>query len=215
MSLPDVSVVIPAHNPHRGRLEEVLGALRGQTLHPSAWETLLVDNASSDFPQASGLASVAPPNLRVLREDELGLTAARLHGIRSARGAVVVLVDDDNVLAPDYLSEAARLFARDPRLGAAGGRSLPAFETPPATWHREFLPLLALRDLGESELVATTMRPDGAPAPQYPPFRRSAPAWPCGARRPRDGRRRWGATREGAPLTAGGPGLSPAATTTS
>lgn len=170
MSLLDVSVVIPAHNPHRGRLDEVLGALRRQTLPLSAWETLLIDNASSDFPQASSLEAVAPANLRLLREADLGLTAARLLAIRSARGTVIVMVDDDNVLAPDYLAEVARLFARNPRLGAAGGKSLPIFEAQPAQWLTEFLPLLALRDHGGEELVATTMRPPGAPAGQYPAF---------------------------------------------
>jgi hypothetical protein len=55
-------------------------------------------------------------------------------------------VDDDNVLAPSYLSAVAAMFAADPDLGAAGGRSLPEFESPPAQWTREFDGLLALRD---------------------------------------------------------------------
>jgi glycosyltransferase involved in cell wall biosynthesis len=163
-----VSVVIPAHNPDAGRLRETLRGLRNQSLPPDLWETFLVDNASTVFPSEKEYADAAPSNMRLISEPRLGLTSARLAGFRAARGATFVLVDDDNVLAPGYLAEVARLFARDPRLGAAGGRSLPSFESPPAPWQSEFLSLLALRDLGDSELLATSFRPQGALRNEYP-----------------------------------------------
>ena len=162
------SVVIPSHNPHLGRLREALHGLRIQSLAPELWETLLIDNASGAFPAAADYGDSAPSNLRVLREARLGLTSARLTGIRAAQGAIIVFVDDDNILAPDYIAEAARLFARDGRLGAVGGKSLAVFESTPAPWQREFLPLLAVRDLGETELLAKSLRPAGSAQKQYP-----------------------------------------------
>jgi glycosyltransferase involved in cell wall biosynthesis len=162
------SVVIPAHNPDFGRLLETLRALRGQTLRPDLWETLLIDNASTSFPGEGHYAGAAPANLRLLREPTLGLTSARLAGIRAARGASIVFVDDDNVLDPGYLEEVVRLFASNPRLGAAGGKSLPTFEAPPAPWMSEFLALLAIRDLGDAEILATSFRPPGSSRNEYP-----------------------------------------------
>jgi glycosyltransferase involved in cell wall biosynthesis len=164
----EVSVVIPAHNPDIGRLLETLRGLRGQSLPTGRWETLLVDNASAAFPLESAYAEAAPANLRLMSEPRLGLTSARLAGIRGARGAAIVLVDDDNVLDPGYLAEAVRLFARSPRLGAAGGKSLPTFEAPPAPWLGEFLALLAIRDLGEAEILAASFRPEGSVRNEYP-----------------------------------------------
>jgi glycosyltransferase involved in cell wall biosynthesis len=190
-----VTAFIPAHNPNKERLRQTLAGLQRQTLQPECWETLLVDNASSEFPNAAELSDVAPSNLRVVREPAIGLTSARLSGIRSSAGAVIVMVDDDNVLAPDYLAQAAELFAREPQLGAAGGRSIPVFETPPVPQLNEFLPLLAIRDLGNSSLIATSLRPEGSVTNQYP---LCAPIGAGMALR-REAALEWAAAVEGAP----------------
>ena len=41
--------------------------------------------------------------------ERLGLTPARLRGIRESRGELLVFVDDDNVLERDYLEVALAL----------------------------------------------------------------------------------------------------------
>jgi len=206
-----VTVVVPSHNPHLGRLRRSLRGLRDQTLAPGLWEALLVDNASSSFPSQEDYGDDAPGNVRVLREPRLGLTSARLAGIRASKGAVIVFVDDDNILAPGYIAEAVRLFERDARLGAAGGKSIPAFESPPLAWQGEFIPLLAVRDPGDAELVAAVFRPAGAPRNQYPAFaplgagmalrREPALAWAEAVERD-SGRRRL--DRSGTDLASGG-----------
>lgn len=162
-----LSVVIPTHNPHRGRLDRTLGGLRAQTLATADWELLVVDNASVPALEGSALTA-GPSNLRLVREPQLGLTAARRCGLRAASGEFVVFVDDDNVLAPDYLERVLEIFAREPQLGAAGGRSVPAFEAPPPAWVREFDDLLACRDLGEREMIATRRGPDSPDRDRYP-----------------------------------------------
>jgi glycosyltransferase involved in cell wall biosynthesis len=160
---PLISVIIPTHNPRGDRLQRTLAGLGAQTLPVGDWETILVDNAST-IPVTTGDLG----NLRVVREPELGLTAARRRGFREARGELCVLVDDDNVLAADYLATVLALFARHPGIGALGGRSLPEFETPPPDWSREFFDLLALRDLGDQPLVSHGLKPAGSPVAEYP-----------------------------------------------
>ncbi len=151
-----LSVIICAHNPHPGRLARTLTGLRSQTLPPSAWECLLVDNASIP---ALERASPDLPNLRVVRETKPGLTHARRRGLHETSSALCVFADDDNVLAPDYLEQALRLSEAHPHVGAFGGRSLPEFEKPPADWAQEFSGLLALRDLGEHAIIAPAENP--------------------------------------------------------
>ena len=145
----DISVIISTHNPDAGRLRQTLAGLRAQTLPVLQWETLLVDNASTPalYPQA--FSAPAPDNLRLTREPQLGLTSARRRGFSETRGKFIVLVDDDNVLAPDYLAKVRALFADHPSVGALGGKNLPEFEQPPPAWMREFDGLIACRDYGD------------------------------------------------------------------
>lgn len=160
-----ISVILPTHNPHPGRLAETLEGLRQQALPLTEWELVIVDNASTDRRALEATDLAWHPAARIVREEQLGLTAARLRGFGETQGELVVLVDDDNVLAPDYLSQAAAIFQADLLLGAAGGRSIPRFGIEPEKWVREFDQALALRDLGGEPLVAQWI--DGAP-PEYP-----------------------------------------------
>lgn len=158
-----LTVIIPTHNPRLVLLEEVLHALRGQTLSWADWELLLIDNAS-DPPVPQHLVSWHP-NARVVRELHLGLTHARLRGIREACAPVLVWVDDDNILAPDYLLAARDAFSAHPRLGAAGGPSLPRYEEQPPAWFETGLTRLGCRDHGDQQLW---MSWDNQ-LPHYPP----------------------------------------------
>jgi glycosyltransferase involved in cell wall biosynthesis len=166
----DLSVIIPAHNPDPARLQRTLAGLRAQTLPATAWEIILVNNASECFPDEKFFAALALKNFSLAAEPALGLTPARQRGFREARGAIAVLVDDDNVIAPDYLARTLAIFAEHPRIGALGGKSVPEFATEPPAWTREFFPLLALRDLGDTSLVSRGLRPPGAVRSDYPAF---------------------------------------------
>ncbi len=165
-----ITVIIPAHNPDPERLRETLQGLRAQTLDANRWETLLIDNASTRFPDSAWLAKHAPARFRVIREPELGLSAARRLAFRAVSSEFAVLVDDDNILGTGYLELTIDIFARHSRVGVAGGRSSPRFEVEPPEWTREFFPLLALRDLGAEEKVSAGSRSLAARQDRYPPF---------------------------------------------
>jgi glycosyltransferase involved in cell wall biosynthesis len=124
-----VSIVLPSHNPRRDFLDLVLGALRRQTLPTSQWELIVVDNHSEQA-LADLLNLSWHPSVTILREDQLGLTRARLVGFQQAHGDLVVLVDADNVLAPDYLEKAIRISTEFPYLGTWSGQVELKLETP-------------------------------------------------------------------------------------
>ena len=143
-----VSVIICCHNPRRDYLARVLEALKAQTLSTNNWELLLVDNASKDPVSATHNISWHP-NARHVREENVGLTCARLRGIAESSADLLVFVDDDNVLAENYL-EVATQIAMDRRyLGAWGGQQLAEFEggEPRETWKRDFWTSRLVRDI--------------------------------------------------------------------
>lgn len=141
-----LSVIICTHNPRKHYLARVLNALQMQTLSTDSWELLLVDNASENN-LALEVDLSWHPKSRHIREEELGLTAARLRGIAESTSEIIIFVDDDNVLDEDYLEVALRISKDFPFLGAWGGQTLPEFEVPPPEWTKPFWGYLAIREL--------------------------------------------------------------------
>jgi len=140
-----LSVILCTHNPRAEPLRRVLAGLRSQTLPSGQWELLLVDNAS-DRPLKGEWDLSWHPRARHVREDRRGKTAALLRGIADSTGDWLVCVDDDNVLAADYLENAAAISLRYPYLGVLGSGALePEFEIPPPTELISRLSLLAIR----------------------------------------------------------------------
>ncbi|MEP6740882.1 MAG: glycosyltransferase family A protein [bacterium] len=92
-----ISVITCSHNPREDYLAQVIEALKNQTLDKQRWEYLLIDNAS-DKALEKRVDLSWQPNSRHIREENLGLTHARLRGIRESRNEILVFVDDDNVL---------------------------------------------------------------------------------------------------------------------
>ena len=140
---PDLSVVLCTHNPRLDYFRRVLAALGAQTLPRKGWELLIIDNASTP-PVAERLDS---PDARIIIESSLGLTHARLAGIRESKGDVLVFLDDDNLLAEDYLAVALEIAERWPRLGTWGGQALPEWEEEPEEWTRRYWNWIGVREL--------------------------------------------------------------------
>ena len=139
-----LSVVICSHNPREDHLHKTLCGLQDQTLPTDKWELLLVDNAS-EAPLTAERKFSWHPNARLIREASLGVTFARLRGIAEAQGDTLVFVDDDNVLAPEYLEAALAICAHHPFLGAIGGRIDPEYEKTCPEWFKPYEQVLAIR----------------------------------------------------------------------
>ena len=144
----ELTVIICTHNPRPDYLDRVLAALRQQTLPKDHWELLVIDNAS-DRVLASEWDLSWHPQARHIREDELGLTPARLRGIAEARGDVFVFVDDDNLLHQNYLEKALQIAEDHPFIGAWGGTIRGEFEIEPEERTRPLLGYLALREFSD------------------------------------------------------------------
>jgi glycosyltransferase involved in cell wall biosynthesis len=129
---PLISVILCAFNPRPDYLEATLASLRRQDLSVGEWELIVIDNNSS-LPLAGILDLSWHPSARVVVETSQGLAKARRRGYLEARGHLIVNSDDDNVLAPDYLSRARDIFQAKPHIGTFGGQLVPRFEVEPRT----------------------------------------------------------------------------------
>lgn len=99
-SAPKVSVIIPTFNRAR-YLTEAVESVLGQTF--SDLELIVVDDGSTDETPAL-LARVTDPRLRVLRQENRGISAAMNAGLRAARGHYVARLDSDDVWFADLLA---------------------------------------------------------------------------------------------------------------
>ena len=132
-----LSVILCSHNPRSDYLQRTLDGLQNQDLCLDSWELILVDSASYTNIKDS-VHLEWHPHLKVVRNDEPGLTLARLSGIRHAEADLLVFVDDDNVLSREYLAKALKISGTHPFLGAWGGSVIPLYDTPPPPWLKEF-----------------------------------------------------------------------------
>lgn len=146
LDLPLCTVIICTHNPRHDYLQRALGALRKQSLGHCQWELIIVDNAS-EAPVETWLDISWHPRGRLVREQELGLTPARLKGISEAKGDILIFVDDDNILGFDYLERALEIGEQWPMLGSWGAAIIaPEFEVVPAPSLQPYIRWLAIRE---------------------------------------------------------------------
>jgi glycosyltransferase involved in cell wall biosynthesis len=111
-----VSVVIPCFN-HAGFLADALDSVRAQTW-PEV-ETIVVDDGSTDDP-ASVVKRYA--DVRLLRQPNRGLSAARNAGWQASHGDVLIFLDADDVLHSGAAAAAVAELAAHPEAMMAFGR---------------------------------------------------------------------------------------------
>jgi glycosyltransferase involved in cell wall biosynthesis len=141
-----ISVILCTHNPYENYLRRTVEALRVQTLSHDQWELLIVDNASN--PAIETLINITwHQNARILVESRLGKNVALSRGISHSTKDLIVIVDDDNILCPDYLTNALEIYEDYPFLGAFGGSIEGEFEVKPPLSITPYLYGLAVRPI--------------------------------------------------------------------
>ncbi len=133
-----VTIVICTYNGAR-MLPDTLAHIAQQRVPPHiCWEVIVVDNASTDdtseVVKAVWAKSGGTAPFTLLHQPKPGLTYARELALESARYEYIIFCDDDNWLAPDYVSVAYELMQQHPSIGALGGHGELVYETPPPAW---------------------------------------------------------------------------------
>lgn len=122
-------MVIPSYN-RRDMLRRCIDALSRQTQDPRAFETIVVDDGSSDGTPEAVEALDTPFELRLLRQRQGGWAAAQNAGIEAAAGRICLLIDDDIIASPRLV--AAHIAGHAGQQGATIGIG-PLTQQPPRT----------------------------------------------------------------------------------
>lgn len=108
-----ISVVIPLFN-KAAHIERALSSIRRQTLKPA--EVIVVDDGSTDG-GGDVVRSFEMQGLRLISQDNRGVSVARNRGLQAARMEHVAFLDADDEWLPDHLDTLSRLIAAFPDKG--------------------------------------------------------------------------------------------------
>ena len=156
-----LTLALCTHN-HADRLARTLSALAQLVPPACAWQLLIVDNASTDdTPHLAAASDWRTPamDVRVVREEKLGLSNARNRAIREATGEYIIFMDDDETPDPHWLGAHERvILAEYP--DALGGRIEVMFEDGerPPWLQDELLGFLGKLDHGGDEIGRASCR---------------------------------------------------------
>lgn len=97
--MASISIVVPVYNAE-DYIVETLRSLQQQTI--TDWQAVVVDDGSTDR-SASRIAELADPRIRLVRQANRGVAAARNLGIESSDGNWIAFIDADDLWAPNKL----------------------------------------------------------------------------------------------------------------
>jgi glycosyltransferase involved in cell wall biosynthesis len=114
---PKISVIIPAYN-QAIYLSEAIQSVFEQTYHN--FELIVVDDGSTDeTPQI--LAGIQDSRMRVIRQPNAGLSAARNTGLHESSAPLVTFLDADDYFLPDKLEVLSNYLEVHREIGLAVG----------------------------------------------------------------------------------------------
>jgi glycosyltransferase involved in cell wall biosynthesis len=126
-----------------------LDGLKAQSVPKSEWELLIIDN-KSDVPLSTTVDLSWHPNARIVVEPVLGIASARIRALQEFKGDLLIFLDDDNIMAENYLQCCLDLFATRQDLGAASGCLMPEYEAQPPDWFGPYESWIAVRRITQS-----------------------------------------------------------------
>src|SRR3989344_4158485 len=116
MSKLKISLIIPAHNEEK----HILPTLETAILNSAGklFEIIVVDNASTDKTAESASSF---PEVRIVKEQNKGLTHARQRGFIESKGEILAFIDADTLMPPSWVDNIEREFLEDENLACLSG----------------------------------------------------------------------------------------------
>lgn len=108
---PLVSVVIPTHN-REEKLIRLINSILQSDYPKDKTEIIVVDDVSTDGTYKGVREDF--PEVRIIRNEvELLLAESRNVGLKNAKGNHIFLIDDDNIIAPNTITELIKTITND------------------------------------------------------------------------------------------------------
>lgn len=149
----DFTVAICTYN-GATRIPAVLDCLQRQIVEGIRWEVLVVDNNSSDETKAIAMDYARrwreDCELRYVFEGQQGTSFARLKAVNVAQSQDLIgFLDDDNLPAENWVTEAYRFGQQHPQAGAYGGIIHAKLDEAPPDYFDRVKRLLAVLNPGD------------------------------------------------------------------
>lgn len=113
MSKVMISIVIPCYK-QAAYLPETLNSVLSQTC--TLWECIIVNDGSPDNTEEIALEYVNKDSrFKYIFKENGGLSSARNLGLEIAEGEFILPLDSDDIIAPEYLEKALRVFEEIPQ----------------------------------------------------------------------------------------------------
>lgn len=141
MSTLRLSIIICTFNREQF-LEGLFASIAAQTMPKEQFETVLINNNSTDSTETLCLKFIeANPelNVRYVVETQLGLSFARNRGIAESKGEYLTFADDDAIMAEDFCAQACSFLDANKDVGEVGGPAQLRFLCDVPRWHNRYL----------------------------------------------------------------------------
>lgn len=110
ISTPLISIIVPVYQ-IKNYLPTCIESICAQTF--SDWELLLIDDGSKDGGEKlCDEYAKSDDRIKVVHQENGGVSAARNHGLDLAKGEYIVFVDGDDYIASDYLEILYNIIAK-------------------------------------------------------------------------------------------------------
>ena len=151
------SIIIPTKD-RALLLEKALSSIVSQHFSPNDFEVIVVDNGSTDqTKEISQSFQGKIKNFSLHYQESPGLHVGRNFGAQTAKGEILIFIDDDIRANPHWLEGIQESF-HQPEIVLTGGNNSPEYESPPPDWlhllwqktpYGKVLGYLSLLDFGD------------------------------------------------------------------
>ncbi|MHC0441182.1 glycosyltransferase family 2 protein [Flavobacterium sp. 3-210] len=142
------SIIICSYNRFE-LLNETINSVLSVIEERNDCEILIIDNKSTDLTATLEEKFSSNKTVKYFLETIQGLSQARNRGMKEATGEILVYLDDDIELVPNYFAICDEIFS-DLSISISGGKVLP-FKTDIPSWlPKNFYFLVSIYDLGDS-----------------------------------------------------------------
>ena len=146
-----LEIIICTYN-RAADLDRCLSALARQEQANGDWRVTVIDNNCSDSTAEvveTHVREARVPGLRRIVEPRQGLTPARQSGVSRSQATWIAFVDDDCVVACDWVASAIRFGTFVPDAGGFGGKVRPVWGRSPPAYLTRHAWLFAAQDHGD------------------------------------------------------------------
>ena len=104
-----ISVIIPCYNSGDYLMDAIESVFNSTYNH---FEIVIIDDGSTD-PKTLKLLDSLDKNIKVIKQKNKGPAGARNTGVKNSNGEILLFLDSDNMIKPNYINKALTVFEND------------------------------------------------------------------------------------------------------